>query len=126
MFTGSIPVGPPVTTSKLCGVDVFVISCCSDMNMLSCWHLVSNLIYQRHLVKVTAPILLQYFFGYKTELFSFQNNPKNLDLSCKTDLDLWNCLGRIKLLSQQNYIGLIVIRSHSREGKPHLIAESIR
>ena len=31
---------------------------------------------------------IPYFFGYKTELFSFQNNPKNLDLSYKTDLDL--------------------------------------
>ena len=24
---------------------------------------------------------LQYFFGYKTEFFSFQNNPKDLDPS---------------------------------------------
>ena len=30
---------------------------------------------------------LPYFFDYKTEFFSFQNNPKNLDLSYKTDLD---------------------------------------
>ena len=28
--------------------------------------------------------------------FSFQNNPKDLDLSYKTDLDLWECLGRVK------------------------------
>ena len=41
---------------------------------------------------------LPYFFGYKTEVFSFQNNPKDLDLSCKMDLDLWNCLGRVKLV----------------------------
>ena len=34
-----------------------------------------------------------YFFGYKTEFFSFQNNPKDLDPSYKTDLDLWDCLG---------------------------------
>ena len=39
--------------------------------------------------------------------FSFQNNPKDLDLSCKTDLDLWDCLGRIKLVLLQNFIGLI-------------------
>ena len=39
-----------------------------------------------------------YFFGYKTEFFSFQNNPTDLDLSCKTDLDLWDCLGRVKLV----------------------------
>ena len=31
------------------------------------------------------------------EFFSFQNNPKDLDLSCKMDLDLWDCLGRVKI-----------------------------
>ena len=36
--------------------------------------------------------------GYKTDFFSFQNNPKDLDPSCKTDLDLWDCLGRVKLV----------------------------
>ena len=36
---------------------------------------------------------LPYFFGYKTEFFSFQNNTKDLDPSYKTDLDLWYCLG---------------------------------
>ena len=41
---------------------------------------------------------LLYFFGYKTEFFSFQNNPKDLDPSCKMDLDLWDCLGRVKLV----------------------------
>ena len=41
---------------------------------------------------------LPYFFGYKTEFFSFQNNPKDLDPSYKTDLDLWDCLGRVKLV----------------------------
>ena len=35
-----------------------------------------------------------YYFGYKTV---FQNILKNLDLSYKTDLDLWNCLGRVNL-----------------------------
>ena len=50
---------------------------------------------------------LPYFFGYKTEFFSFQNNPKDLDPSCKMDLDLWDCLGRVKLVLQQNFIGLI-------------------
>ena len=42
--------------------------------------------------------ILPYFFEYKTEFFSFQNNPKDLDPSCKTDLDLWDCLGRVKLV----------------------------
>ena len=38
-----------------------------------------------------------YFFGYKTAFF-FQNNPKNLDPSYKTYLDLWDCLGWVKLI----------------------------
>ena len=50
---------------------------------------------------------IPYFFGYKTEILSFQNNPKDLDLSCKMDLDLWDCLGRVKLVLLQNFIGLI-------------------
>ena len=36
-----------------------------------------------------------YFFGYETEFFFFQNNPKNLDLSYKMDIDLWGSLGRV-------------------------------
>ena len=39
-----------------------------------------------------------YFFVYKTEFFSFQNNPKDLDPSYKMDLDLLDCLGRVKLV----------------------------
>ena len=39
-----------------------------------------------------------YFFGYKTEFFFFQNNPKDLDPSCKTDLELLDCLGRVNLV----------------------------
>ena len=30
--------------------------------------------------------------------FSYQNNPKNLDPSYKMDLDLWDCLGRVKFV----------------------------
>ena len=45
-----------------------------------------------------AVVCLPYFFGYKTEFFSFQNNPKALDPSCKTDLDLWDGLGSVKFL----------------------------
>ena len=41
---------------------------------------------------------LAYLFDHKTQFFSFQNNPKALDLSCKTDLDLWDCLGRVPLV----------------------------
>ena len=42
---------------------------------------------------------LPYFFGYKTDFFfSFQNNPKNLDLTSKGGLDLLNHLERVKLV----------------------------
>ena len=52
-------------------------------------------------------LTLPYFFGYKTGVFFFQNNPKDLDPSYKTDLDLWDSLGRVKLVLQQNFKGLI-------------------
>ena len=52
-------------------------------------------------------IYTPYFFGYKTEFFPFQNNPKNLDLSYKMDLDLSDCFERVKLVLKQNFIGLI-------------------
>ena len=41
------------------------------------------------------------------EFYSFQNSPKNLDPSYKTDLDLWDCLRRVKVVFYQNFIGLI-------------------
>ena len=67
---------------------------------------------------------IPYFFAYMMEFFSFQNNPKNLDLSYKTDLEPWNCLGRVKLVLQQNCIGLIWLFVLILErGKPHVIAE---
>ena len=55
-----------------------------------------------------------YFFGYKTEIYSFQNSPKNLDLSFKMDLDFWDTFGRVKLVFYQNFIGLIVSFQGSR------------
>ena len=50
---------------------------------------------------------IPYFFAYKIVFFSFQNSPKNLDPSYKMDLGLWGCLGRVKLVLQQDCIGLI-------------------
>ena len=47
---------------------------------------------------------IMYFFAYKMELFFFQNKPKNLDLSYKMDLDLCDCLGRVNLILQYNFI----------------------
>ena len=55
----------------------------------------------------------------KDRVFPFQNNPKHLDLSYKTDLDLWDCFGRKKLVLQQNFKFRrtdLIIYSLSREG----------
>ena len=41
--------------------------------------------------KIDALQNILYFFGYKKEFLSFQNNPNNLDPSYKMDLDLWDC-----------------------------------
>ena len=38
-----------------------------------------------------SPVIRQGFFP-------FQNNPKNLDSSYKMDLNIWDCLGRVKLV----------------------------
>ena len=64
-------------------------------------------IYCFGILGVKLEALLPYFLSYKTKFLSFQNNPKNLDPSYKMDLDLPDCLGRVKLVVQQNFIGLI-------------------
>ena len=46
-----------------------------------------------------------YFFGY--EFFSLPKQSKNLDPFYKMDLDLWDCLGRVKLVLWQHCIRLI-------------------
>ena len=55
-------------------------------------------------------IYLQYFFGYKTEFFSFPNNSKNVD---------WDCLGRVIItrITAKFHVTVLVICSHPREGK---------
>ena len=61
-----------------------------------------------------------YFLSYKTELFflfSFQNNPRNLDLSYKTDLDFWDCFG---ITAKLHRTDLVIFFCHSREGNPVL------
>ena len=67
-----------------------------------------------------------YFFVIRWRFFSFLNNPKNLDPSYRTDLDFWDCLGRVKLELLQNFIGLIYLFLVILErGKPCLIAKLI-
>ena len=54
-------------------------------------------------VGVDGKIFVEFFCVYlifsiiRQSFFSFQNNPKDLDLSCKTDLDLLDFLGRVKI-----------------------------
>ena len=47
------------------------------------------------------------------DLFSFQNNSRNLDPTYKMDLDLWDCLGRVRLVLRND----ILISRHSKEAK---------
>ena len=62
------------------------------------------------------------FLRLKDGFFPFQNSPKNLDLSYKMDLDLWDCLGRVKLTAKfhKTDLGILIILE---KGKSRLIAE---
>ena len=54
-------------------------------------------------------LYIPYFFDYKTDFFSFQ----------KTDLDLWDCLGRVKIgIIAKFHRTDLVICSHSIGTKP--------
>ena len=54
---------------------------------------------------------------FKNLWLTFQNNPKNLDLSYKTDLDLWDCLRKVKTcIIAKFHRTYLAICSHSREG----------
>ena len=44
------------------------------------------------------PLIGTIFLRLKEGVFSFQNNPPNLDPSYKMDLDLLDCLGRVNLI----------------------------
>ena len=55
----------------------------------------------------SGPYKLPHLFGFKTESSSFQTDPNNLDQTYKTDLDLWESLGKVKPISQQNFTGMI-------------------
>ena len=58
-----------------------------------------------------------YFFGYKTRVCLVPKQSKNIDLSYKMDLDLWDCLGRVKLVIADFHRTDFIICSHSREGR---------
>ena len=50
------------------------------------------------------------------KVFSLPKQLKNLDPSCKTDLDLWDCLGRVNLIAKFHRNDLVIF-SLCREGK---------
>ena len=61
-------------------------------------------------------ITYQNLLGYRMEFVSFQSNPKNLDPSYKMDLDLWDCLGRVKLITKFHWTDIHVVTcNHYRD-----------
>ena len=60
-------------------------------NASKCLEIIKN--YQNHNISSVA-----YFFRYKKEFFPSKQTPQKIDPSCKMDLDLWDCLGRVKLV----------------------------
>ena len=97
------------------GVNLFYMS---RMDILSCFVIITYFVGLTYSLdhphvrkkgkKKKNNLDIPYFFAYKT-VFYFPSNtiPKNLDPSHKMDLDLWDCLGRVKLVLQKNCIGLI-------------------
>ena len=60
----------------------------------------------------SAPLIAYHISPVRRQsFFPFQNNLKNLDPPYKTDLDLLDCLGRVKL----HRADFLVICNHSRE-----------
>ena len=59
---------------------------------------------QLHFFYFCNPSQLDFLFTHHISSVIRQNfylpkqNPKDLDPSCKMDLDLWDCLGRVKLV----------------------------
>ena len=53
---------------------------------------------------------IPYFFCYKTEFFSFQNNPKDLDPSYKMDLGSLGLFrkGKIGIIAKFHRTGLVI------------------
>ena len=99
-----------VLQSNKCGciVEFFILS----LDVLMAMYLSNDEPTQEYAVEALSELItiqsIQVCLGYRISslirrcFFSFQNNPKNLDPSYKTDLDLWDCLGRVKPVLQQN------------------------
>ena len=59
-----------------------------------------NIIYVTHFGEMLLTISqITVFLRLEDKSFiSFLNNPKNLEPSYKTDLNFWNCFGKVKLV----------------------------
>ena len=68
---------------EVVGNNIWSLQC--SLSAIAKIFLISKAIYH------ISSVIRQGFFS----LFSFQINPKKLDLSYKMDLDVWDCLGRI-------------------------------
>ena len=68
----------------------------SQQRKVGCKNIILSLLLKLQIWLWPLTIRVPYFFSYKSQLFSFQNNPKNQDLSYKMDLDFWDFLGRNK------------------------------
>ena len=64
------------------------VSFLSGIYFIECDENISKVTSVRVCMHAHGNVKVPYFLGYKTDFFSFQNNPKDLDPSYKTDLDL--------------------------------------
>ena len=55
----------------------------------------------------TMSCIFTEFLQLLDRIFFLIKHPENLDPSYKMDLDLWDCLERVELVLQQNFMGLI-------------------
>ena len=69
---------------------------------LECSHLPSDFqvvwVIMNHKLLLIDMVVYRISLVTRWRFFHFQNNRKDLDLSCKMDLDFWDCLGRVKLV----------------------------
>ena len=71
-------------------------------------HIILCTMYAIHIIISAVESKIQYhIIRLQDRVIFFQNNPKKLDPSYKMDRNLWVCLGRVKLVLQQNCIGVM-------------------
>ena len=76
-----------------------MIKCKNDLTShLKCMQDSDQPVHVQTLESSFFAVLITIFLRLYDGVFSFQNNPKDLDPSYKMDLDLWDRLGRVKLI----------------------------